>query len=81
MVSFNQCNFVNWKEGFPAIEALGGDVSIQACRFSHGAKHVSLGPDVKTAVVSGNTMSAAVSIDNRSKGDVQISGNVSRAKK
>jgi len=81
MVSFNQCNFVNWAEGVYAIEAAGGDVSIQACRFSHGANHVSLGPDVKTAVISGNTMSAAVAIDNRSKGDVQITGNVSRAKK
>ena len=81
MVSFNQCNFVNWAEGVYAIEAAGGDVSIQACRFSHGANHVSLSPDVKTAVISGNTMSAAMAIDNRSKGDVQITGNVSRAKK
>lgn len=81
MVSFNQCNFVNWAEGVPAIEAVGGDVSIQACRFSHGTNHISLGPEVKTAVISGNTMSAAVKIDNRSKGDVQISGNVSRAKR
>lgn len=81
MVNFNQCNFVNWAEGVPAIEAVGGDVSIQACRFSHGTNHISLGPDVKTAVISGNTMSAAVKIDNRSKGDVQISENVSRAKR
>ncbi len=80
MVSFNQCNFVNWAEGVPAIEALGGDVTIQGCRFSHGARHVLLGPALKTAVVMGNTMTAPVSIDNQSKADVSISGNVSRAK-
>ena len=81
MVSFNQCNFVNWAEGVHAIEAVGGDVSIQASRFSRGANHVSLGPEVKTAVIIGNTMSAEVKIDNQSKGDVSITGNVSRAKK
>jgi len=80
MASFNQCNFVNWKPGVPAIEAVGGDVTVNVCRFSHGEKHLSLGPGVKTAVVTGNTMSAPVSIENQSKGDVHISGNVSRAK-
>lgn len=79
MVSFAQCNFVNWAEGVSAIEANDGDISIQGCRFSHGAKHVHLGPDVKTAVVLGNTMTSAISIENESTGDVRVSGNVSRA--
>ena len=80
MVSMSQCNFVNWAEGVPAIEALGGDVTIQACRFAHGSNHVMLGPELGTAVVSGNTMTAPIKIDNRSKGDVQVFGNVSRTK-
>lgn len=80
MVSMSQCNFVNWAGDVPAIEALDGDVSVQGCRFSHGAKHVFLGPSVKTAVITGNTMSAAIEIENQSKGDVSISGNVSRAR-
>lgn len=42
-VSFSQCNFVNWAEGVPAIEANDGDLTVQACRFSHGSKHVALG--------------------------------------
>lgn len=80
MTSFSQCNFVNWAEERFAIEASDGDVSVQGCRFSHGKLHVLLGDNVKTAVISGNTMSFPVSVENRSKGDVNISGNVSRSK-
>ena len=80
MVSFSQCNFVNWKPGVAAIEASDGDVTVNACRFSHGERHVMLGPNVKTAVISGNTMSGPIEIENQSKGDVQITGNVTRAK-
>ena len=80
MVSFSQCNFVNWGDAY-AIEAHGGDVTVQACRFAHGEKHVTLEPKVKTAVISGNTMLSPTRIDNRSKGDVQIGGNASRAVK
>ena len=77
--SFSQCNFVNWKPGVAAIEAQGGDLTLSACRFSHGEKHVLLGPGVKTAVITGNTMSTPVAIENQSKGDVSVSGNVSRS--
>lgn len=79
--SFVQCNLVNWDAGLYAIEGIDGDVTVQNCRFSHGTNHVTLGPDVKTAVIMGNTMTGGpVKIDNRSKGDVQILANVSRAK-
>ena len=79
--SFVQCNFVNWDANLYAIEGIDGDLTVQNCRFSHGTNHVTLGPDVKTAVVMGNTMMAGpVKIDNRSKGDVQVLANVSRAK-
>lgn len=79
--SFVQCNFVNWDAGLYAIEATNGDLTVQNCRFSHGTNHVTLGPDVKTAVIMGNTMlGGTAKIDNRSKGDVQVLANVSRAK-
>jgi len=79
--SFVQCNFVNWDAGLYAIDGINGDLTVQNCRFSHGTNHVTLGPDVKTAVIMGNTMlGGPVKIDNRSTGDVQILANVSRAK-
>jgi hypothetical protein len=77
-VSMNQCNFVNWKEKFPAIDARNGDVTIQACRFRQSFKDIVLGPDIKTAVIMGNRMAGKIEIENNSKGDVQIGMNVVR---
>ncbi len=78
MASFSQCNFVNWAAGVPAIEATGGSISIQGSRFSHGEKHVMLGEGVKTATIIGNTMTSAINVENKSKGDTRVSSNVSR---
>ena len=90
MVSFSQCNFVWWdwasrsigigKKGNPAIEANDGDVTIQGCRFGRDFNQITLGPALKTAVISGNTTPGPLKIANQSKGDVQIFGNVSRTK-
>ena len=88
MVSFAQCNFTYWdwtaegigKGGKPAIEANDGDIIIQGCRFGRGFNHIILGSKVKTAVVTGNMLVGPVKIVNKSKGDVNISGNVSRKK-
>lgn len=83
-VSFSQCNFQTWDRaniGIPAIEATKGSITIQACRFGRDLNQIKLGPDVKTATIIGNTMAGPEKIQNQSKGDVQISGNVSRAGK
>ncbi len=83
-VSFSQCNFQTWDRaniGVPAIEAIKGSITIQACRFGRDLNQIKLCPDVKSATIIGNTMAGPEKIQNQSKGDVQISANVSRAGK
>lgn len=80
-VSASQCNFVNWdasNKGAACIEALGGEITIANSFFRENKKQITLGADVKTAVVTGNRFQGESRIDNSSKGDVQISGNVVR---
>lgn len=82
-VSFCQCNFLTWdptRKGTPAIEALGGSLTVQSCRFGRDAKQVLLGSGVKTAVIMGNTMVGPIAIENKSKGDVAITANVTVSK-
>lgn len=79
-VSMNQCNFVDWdpgRKGAWAVDATGGYVTVTGCRFGDDKNQIRLGPDVKTAVITNNTMLVPISIENNSKGDVQIYGNVS----
>ncbi|MHB1000981.1 MAG: glycosyl hydrolase family 28-related protein [Armatimonadota bacterium] len=80
-VSMSQCN-INWLK-VPAdagvIEASGGDITIQACRFGVNGTQIKLNPGVKTAVIMGNTMVSPIKIENTSTGDVQILANVTRA--
>jgi len=78
-VSFVQCNFVHWdqgKKGLPAIQANGGNVSIQSCKFHRGSKHIKLGENQRSAVILGNQTFGQMIIENESKGDVQIGFNV-----
>ena len=80
-VSLNQCNFVHWdrsKAGVPAIEALGGDLTIQASRFNQRKAHLRLGPDILSAAIFGNHFVGGPQIDNQSSGDVQIGLNTGR---
>lgn len=78
-VSFNQCNFLN--HGQPedtwTIDARGGDLIVQACRFGSDRPDIRLGADVKTAVIVGNRFAGDKRIENLSKGDVQEGMNVS----
>jgi len=76
MVSFNQCNFVNWEADAAAIEAMGGDLIVQSCKFTQPHRQIALGQAVKTAVIVGNRMAGELKIENNSKGDVQIGMNV-----
>lgn len=83
MVSMSQCNFVAWDRGgkaAPAIEARGGSLMVQGSRFGRDLNQIVLNEAVKTAVIAGNTMAGPLKIENRSTGDVQITGNVSRVK-
>jgi hypothetical protein len=80
---FANCNFVNWDErgkGLPAIEAHSGDVDISHCDFKEDKAQISLDGDV-TATVVANHVAGGVRIDNQSKGDTYVAGNVSRKKR
>ncbi|MDH7480712.1 MAG: glycosyl hydrolase family 28-related protein [Armatimonadota bacterium] len=83
-VSFSQCNFQAWdrmNNGTPALEATKGSIAVHSCRFGRDLNQIKLGSDVKTATIIGNTLAGPQKIENQSKGDVQISMNVSRAGK
>lgn len=82
-VNMSQCN-INWlkvPKGAALIEANGGDITVQASRFSQDVPQIKLGEGVQSAVIMGNTMFGPVRIENNSKGDVQILANVTRADK
>ena len=77
-VGFSDCTFMQWdkdREGRPAIEALGGTVIVRGCEFRGGRKQVSIGPNVRRAVVTGNVVNGPQQITNESQGKVVISDN------
>lgn len=76
--SFNQCAFLNHGKDKAAytIDALSGDITIQACRFGIDKPDIRLGKDVKTAVISGNRFAKSKDILNESTGDVAEGLNV-----
>jgi len=75
-VSLSQCNFCQWAQGVPAVQVLGGNLILQASRFGQSKPHVRLGPDVKSAVIMGNSFRGGPQIANESPGDIQVLGNV-----
>ena len=78
-VSFVQCNFVHWdhaKKNLPAIQANGGSLMVQGCKFHRGGKHIQLGKNQRSAVIFGNQTKGNIEIDNESQGDIQIGFNV-----
>lgn len=55
--SFNQCHFLDWRPSeppTPGIEALGGQLTVQGCRFAKGGTAVRVGPQVRGAILSAN---------------------------
>lgn len=78
-VSFVQCNFVHWdhaKKSLPAIQANGGSLMVQGCKFHRGEKHIQLGKNQRSAVIFGNQTAGKIVIENESQGDVQAGFNV-----
>ena len=77
--SFSQCHFLNYSRERPdsyTIEAVGGDLIVQGCRFGRDRPDIKLGEKVRTAVIVGNHFKATKGIKNLSKGDVQEGFNV-----
>lgn len=84
MVSMSQCNLAlfTWDQpsGKPAIEVAGGSLTLINSHLFPGWDRISLGPQVESAVIMGNIVKGPLTIDNQSKGDVQIVGNISQKK-
>jgi len=78
-VSLSQCNFQQWDHGdsgAPALDIRAGRLICQGNIFDRDANDIRLGPQVRSAVILGNQFAAQPRIDNETKGDVQILGNV-----
>jgi hypothetical protein len=50
-------------------------VLVRGCEFREAKPQITLGPDVRRAVISGNILTGPARIDNQSKGSVKISDN------
>lgn len=81
-VTFTACHFENWAlvdPASPAIIAKSGSVTVTGCEFLREdprARHIELWEDVEAAIITGNRFRTAPKIENRSEGEVEISGNV-----
>jgi len=76
--AFSDCLFVQWdrnKEGRKAIQAYGGTISVRGCDFGHDSPQLYIDSQVKRAIVSENTVTGKVRIDNRAK-NTYINGNL-----
>jgi hypothetical protein len=79
-VSFTQCHFMHWdraNKGTAAIDCEGGSLTVSSSRFSAKSPGISLGPEVSTATIFGNTFAGRQQVSNESKGDVQVGLNAS----
>lgn len=73
-IGFSDCTFVQWgNEGSrAAIQASSGSVLIRGCDFRQDKQHISIGPTVDRAVITGNLFAGPARIENSSKNHVQI---------
>ncbi|MBN2130882.1 MAG: hypothetical protein JW741_15375 [Sedimentisphaerales bacterium] len=74
-VGFSDCTFVQWGGSGGdryALQAGSGTLLVNSCEFRQSRPHVSLGPDVKRAVITGNVFRGEPQIDNQSKGNVVV---------
>lgn len=73
-VGFSDCTFVQWgRDGArPAIQAASGSLIVSGCEFRQRAPHISLGPQVDRAIITGNLFSGPAMIANASRNHVEI---------
>lgn len=77
-VGFSDCTFTQWdskREGRYAIQVESGTVLIRGCEFRENKAQIELGEAVRRAVITGNVVTGAIRISNKSKGSVQIGNN------
>jgi len=78
-VGFSDCTFVQWggKEGRAALQASGGSLIVRGCEFQANKPQIDLGEKVRRAIITGNLLRGKPRINNQSKGNIEISANVS----
>jgi hypothetical protein len=77
-VGFSDCTFTQWdskRQGRHAIQVESGTVLIRGCEFRENKAQIELGEAVRRAVITGNVITGAIRIVNKSKGSVQIGDN------
>jgi len=78
--TFNQCNFVQWDRGQPALRAEAGVVGITGCRFQRDYPHVFLGEGVTGAALTGNLVTGPFRVERQTSAQVEMLANVSGLK-
>jgi hypothetical protein len=78
-VGFSDCTFVEWDrpgDGRAALAVESGTVLVRGCEFrQRNSAQISLGADVRRAVITGNVFSGPAQITNASHGNVRIADN------
>ena len=77
-VGFSDCTFCEWdakRTGRHAIQATAGSVLVRGCEFQRDRPQVSLGEEVRRAIITDNLFQGPKRIDNRSRGVVRIANN------
>lgn len=83
-VGFSDCTFVQWdrkRENRAAIQVQGGTLLVRGCEFRQDRPHVSLGANVRRAVITDNVMTGSAQISNESRGTVVVANNASDSAK
>jgi len=79
-VGFSACTFSHWDrndEGRAALQFESGNVIVRGCDFQQNKPQISLGRDVKRAVVSDNIVRGKLRVANQSKGSIIVKDNAS----
>jgi hypothetical protein len=72
------CNFVHWdnrSEGAPALQVDAGRIIVQGCTFAQDGVAAAIGPDVVSAILTGNQAVGGFRVENQAGDRAQIALN------
>ena len=77
-VTFNNCNFIEWSNGMPAIDLSGGDLVVTGCVFQKGFPQAVLQGKAQSAVITSNRLAGPFSVANPANANLQQGFNVEK---
>lgn len=77
-VTFNNCNFVEWGSGVPAIDLSGGDLIVNGCVFQKPFPQAVLQGKAQSAVISSNRFAGPLGVANPANANLQAGLNVEK---